>query len=771
MTLLVACLWTGCSGCTAPRSLSNKNPPGGAVDPRHLHVLMINGGGTREQNYQSHFLHVEHVLDLVTAAGVPSKQVAVFSGDGADPEPDLAVRERQPERDFWLLDGTRMEYALRTPVTFTSSTLPGITPQPATKAALTQWFDTARKQLKAGDVLLLYVTDHGTRNPEDLNNNFIVLWGRDEKLSVSELRQLLDTLDPAVRVVTLMSQCYSGAFANLIDVHAKDDLPSGNVCGFFSSTADRPAYGCYPENRGRNNVGHSFHFLQALGSTPNFTAAHLQVLVSDASPDVPLRTSDEYLERLLHRAAGDDKSAYIQLVDGLLQEAWKDKAKWEPEIRLLDRIGHAYGAFSPRTLSEVEEQAKQLPAISGQMKNTSRAWKGALNDANEGNLGRFLTTHASWAESSKADAIKELTEESRAALTGPLLRDLRTFTNTDEPTDQRLRALRRNSRNGAAASYRMEVRLGVVLRMQRILSSVAGRVFIAAQATPQQRAAYEELRRCEDLTLPGDNLPAPQLQATKPFPPFEEDVKRAQAALPAWMGIQFREPKPELVADHELSAGASVVVTVYPESPAADAGLEAGDVITGPPGKPFSERGQVRSWIMLSKAGEPKKLDVLRGDDRRKLTLIPKPYPLKWPELPGPPKIGSPAPPLNLTPYRGTVPVALSGNGSHLLLFWATWCAPCKASLPEVLAFERERNVQVIAITDEGKERLDPFFQLPIELPQTVANDEYRRTALAYGVSGTPTFVLIDETGTVKAYTTGYEPKKGLGIDGWSWEK
>ena len=52
--------------------------------------------------------------------------------------------------------------------------------------------------------------------------------------------------------------------------------------------------------------------------------------------------------------------------------------------------------------------------------------------------------------------------------------------------------------------------------------------------------------------------------------------------------------------------------------------------------------------------------------------------------------------------------------------------------------------------------------------PERVATDELRRSFLAYGVSGTPTFVLVDGEGVVRSYSVAYSPAKGLGVDGWT---
>jgi hypothetical protein len=55
-----------------------------------------------------------------------------------------------------------------------------------------------------------------------------------------------------------------------------DVLPAGNTCGYFSTTAERPAYGCYPEVRDLDNLGHSFDFLQELGQAGSFRNAQLR---------------------------------------------------------------------------------------------------------------------------------------------------------------------------------------------------------------------------------------------------------------------------------------------------------------------------------------------------------------------------------------------------------------------------------------------------------------------------------------------------------------
>ncbi len=734
--------------------------------PGTLHALLLNGGGSANENFASHRAHLEQALALLTRAGLDREHIHVFASDGSNPGNDLAVASKSaPPDGLWLLDGTDLAGAFTPPLELANTQLDGVTIAPATRKSLNDWFSSTGRKLKAGDTLFLFVTDHGnnpsTHNrtgkpvPVDPMQSRISLWGED--LTVGQMKQLLEKLPRGVRTVALMSQCFSGGFAQLFRVHG--------TCGYFSSTADRPAYGCYPENLGANGVGHAFVFLRALARTGTTTAAHIETLSVDDTPDVPLRTSDVFLEEALYVHAEKTHKPPEVAADVLLKQAMARRAPWEQDLRLLDRIANHNGLFSPRSFKEVDSALDQLEDILDSLHDQTDSWDATISDMARSNLETFFTAKPGW--KAKFDKRKG---PPPLPLANAFFADFLPHAETRPVQIGRIDMLHTRVDDVEAVSYRLNVRHAALLRMRTLLARIAGQHLLRTQGKPADRDQFSALTRCETLDLNTRNNTA--LVEPAPFPPLQKDLDAVQGLLPGYLGIQFGPVPGKVGARLKLERGAAFVRAVMPDSPAQAAGLQPGDIVVGPPESPFTEVNEVRAFTMLTPVGDNAALEIVRDGKRGTVHITVGGFPKQWPSPPDPPRVAEKAPPLvNLVAVRGGNPIDLM-KGAHLLYYWATWCGPCKQALPELIDFSRETNTPVIAITDEEPEALESFFKkFGNPFVQNVVRDELRGSFIAHAVSATPTFVLVDSSGVIAHRSAGYSPGRGLGLPGWTWKR
>jgi peroxiredoxin len=109
-------------------------------------------------------------------------------------------------------------------------------------------------------------------------------------------------------------------------------------------------------------------------------------------------------------------------------------------------------------------------------------------------------------------------------------------------------------------------------------------------------------------------------------------------------------------------------------------------------------------------------------------------------------------------------------RGPVLLDFWATWCAPCVESLPELEAWHRRYGplgLTVIGVSVDGPRnfaRVRPFVTSR-GLTYPIVLDRDGRLQQAYQVLAVPTAVLIDTSGVIVQVRTAYRPGEGAKLE------
>ena len=75
-------------------------------------------------------------------------------------------------------------------------------------------------------------------------------------------------------------------------------------------------------------------------------------------------------------------------------------------------------------------------------------------------------------------------------------------------------------------------------------------------------------------------------------------------------------------------------------------------------------------------------------------------------------KIGDPAPGLAIGEWIKGDETSLKKGTTYIIDFWATWCGPCRKSIPHLTALKKlysDTELRIIAVTKEEPEVVKPF--------------------------------------------------------------
>lgn len=202
------------------------------------------------------------------------------------------------------------------------------------------------------------------------------------------------------------------------------------------------------------------------------------------------------------------------------------------------------------------------------------------------------------------------------------------------------------------------------------------------------------------------------------------------------------------------------VIGVHPESGCLPAGIVADDLIIGIQGKVLTDISQVQEAVSKGKTGQEITVEIVRKDkgaDTRKTLKV------KLTDRPD-----------DISNFTGSAigsKIASFGENFYqnankrqekpkatLLDFWATWCGPCRKTLPVLASVYNKHakdGLEVIGISNEDLKTLNSFYDRQHKSPYPLYRDATQDLWRRYGIHAVPTLMLLDQNGYIKQVWSG----------------
>jgi thiol-disulfide isomerase/thioredoxin len=212
--------------------------------------------------------------------------------------------------------------------------------------------------------------------------------------------------------------------------------------------------------------------------------------------------------------------------------------------------------------------------------------------------------------------------------------------------------------------------------------------------------------------------------------------------------------------EHPSAEGAVKIEQVFKGTSADQADLKVGDYILSINKKPLAGRKTLLDTIRSKGIGDVVELRIGRDGKTslQKMALSPKPEDMRSITQM---LVGSQAMELEGKYYSGDVGSLAKNKGKVVVLdFWATWCGPCRNTIPALDALYKkyqDQGVVIIGISSENLAELTAY-QAAGQHGYSLFNDISQITTRKYQAYAYPTLVLIDRKGTIQRIEVGAHP-------------
>ena len=270
----------------------------------NTHFAVVAGGGAPSYNEIALEKNVLYFQRSLTKLGFSPKLANLFFASGNDEAETIRYLDENNEEQFKATEIPNLDGAANIANTY-------------------HWFRAVAEADKPCPSFF-YFTGHGAYNPNDEDNNALILW-EEAFVSVREFVSWLDPLPADQPFVTMMAQCYSGSFANIIYENGDPNQPVAlqTRCGFLATVPSRPSVGCAPAVNEADYKDYSSSFFAGLTgrdriSNPvtsadynkdgiiSYAEAHAFAKVDEETTDWPISTVEAWLQRQLDESDIDE---------------------------------------------------------------------------------------------------------------------------------------------------------------------------------------------------------------------------------------------------------------------------------------------------------------------------------------------------------------------------------------------------------------------------------------------------------------------------------